>query len=356
MQVPLAPQKARSVCGFTHVPPQFTRPDWQESWHVPALQNLAGAADGSSRRTGACAARSTVVAVGLGVDALASALGQSGTAGHGRADAGRAGLRRAAGRAGERPRARAARAAVGVVRLRVDALPAAVHGTCGAGDLARPRAADLAQSAGHSRGRPRARAARPAGCAIALRVHALAAAVHQAGLARELTGTGAANLSGAARCPGRRPGAGAARAAERAVRLRVHALATTVHEPRLAGERASPRAANLAAGAGLAAGAAVPVVGRHIGAGSATDPGGARAVRRRAGAAAPRCENEKHCGEKRLCPDHMELSRVASTHTRTGGGVANHATESFAINPCRRARPSALVSPHPIVARSRPHR
>jgi hypothetical protein len=38
VQVPLAPQKARSVCGFTHVPPQFTRPDWQESWHDPALQ------------------------------------------------------------------------------------------------------------------------------------------------------------------------------------------------------------------------------------------------------------------------------------------------------------------------------
>ena len=37
VQVPLAPQCAASVCGFTHVPPQFTRPVWQFTWQVPAL-------------------------------------------------------------------------------------------------------------------------------------------------------------------------------------------------------------------------------------------------------------------------------------------------------------------------------
>jgi hypothetical protein len=37
-QSPEAPQKARSVWGFTQAPPQLTRPAWQESAQVPALQ------------------------------------------------------------------------------------------------------------------------------------------------------------------------------------------------------------------------------------------------------------------------------------------------------------------------------
>ena len=38
LQVPLAPQWAGLVWGSTQVPPQFTRPAWQETWQVPALQ------------------------------------------------------------------------------------------------------------------------------------------------------------------------------------------------------------------------------------------------------------------------------------------------------------------------------
>ena len=37
LQVPVAPQNPRSVCGSTHLPPQFTRPAWQETWQLPAL-------------------------------------------------------------------------------------------------------------------------------------------------------------------------------------------------------------------------------------------------------------------------------------------------------------------------------
>jgi len=37
LQVPVAPQNPRSVCGSTHLPPQSTSPVWQESWQVPAL-------------------------------------------------------------------------------------------------------------------------------------------------------------------------------------------------------------------------------------------------------------------------------------------------------------------------------
>ena len=36
VQVPLAPQWAESVCGFTHAPPQLTSPDGH--WQVPAVQ------------------------------------------------------------------------------------------------------------------------------------------------------------------------------------------------------------------------------------------------------------------------------------------------------------------------------
>jgi hypothetical protein len=36
----VAPQELRLVCGSTHVPLQFTRPDWQESAQLPPLQTL----------------------------------------------------------------------------------------------------------------------------------------------------------------------------------------------------------------------------------------------------------------------------------------------------------------------------
>jgi hypothetical protein len=42
-QLPEAPQKARSVSGSTHVPSQSTRPDWQLTWQVPALQTSPAA-------------------------------------------------------------------------------------------------------------------------------------------------------------------------------------------------------------------------------------------------------------------------------------------------------------------------
>ena len=37
-QSPVAPQKVRLVLGSTQVPPQLTRPDWQDSWQVDPLQ------------------------------------------------------------------------------------------------------------------------------------------------------------------------------------------------------------------------------------------------------------------------------------------------------------------------------